>query len=163
MKGKNVVERIYFGPEANREQQRAFEALLKERHCDEMGRFFSSVAELRAKPSSAQAREIFAHFIDDTDSSGSLESTASDTLNLSAATRESIRKQLLAHPESPAVFDEAVDECARLCVQNGFAIVFEERQRATRQRGVLKYAVALGWIFVIATVVTVAYTMIYKL
>ncbi len=159
----NVVERVYFGPHADRLKQRGFTALLEERHCGEIGHFLSRVAELRLNPNSKHAREIFAHFVEDTDSSGSLEGGQSDTLNLSAQTRESIRKQLQAHPESPAVFDEAVDECVRLCVQNGFAMEFEERETKERQREALKYAVIMGWGLLIATAAVVTYVMFFKL
>ncbi len=162
MKQRGLVDRLFFGPLATRNKQRAFTEFLDQKHCGEIAHFLSAVAELRHNPNVKHAQELYVRFIDDSNNTGSLTDAETDTLNLSAQTREAIRRRLSERPGSAEAFAEAVDECARLVVQNGFAAEWESLEQLVQSQQNTKYAVALAWALVVITAAIVTYVVIFK-
>jgi hypothetical protein len=157
------LDRIYFSPRANRQKMKSFEELLTQKHAGEVAHFLSKIALLRANYSTAEAELIYTRFIHaESDDSGSpFEGSENDTLNLSATMRASIRKRMV-RGDSAAAFDEAVDECERLCVTNGFVAEFERLEAIVSRKKAGEFAFILSVGLLALTIVGVAVVLIVK-
>ena len=152
------IERIYFAPRADPGKRRAFEALLADKHCAEIGSFLSAVAEYkRRKPSREAAKKIFDRFIGGDETGSVFEDAASDTINLSAHQVDVIRTRLLAPDEF--IFDEAVDEMDKLVRANGFVLEFTNLERAVAEQRAASVAKGLAVALLVATAAIVCYLL----
>lgn len=153
------IERIYFNPRADAGKRRAFDALLEDKHCAEIGKFLAAVADYkRRKASREAAKKIFDRFIVGGEETGSVfDEAASDTINLSAHQVDVIRTKLLAPDEF--IFDEAVDEMDKLVRANGFVLEFTKLEQAVAEQRSAFVAKGLAVALLVATATMVCYLL----
>jgi hypothetical protein len=164
MKGRDVVNEIFFQNLDDVKTRKTFEEFLEKRYVGEIGRFLSAVASYKQQPSAREANEIFDKFIDPLQETGENpfdeDTSGKDTLNLSATQVDIVRTKLIRPDEF--IFDDVVEEMKRLLNVNDYLNEFVTIQDAARIQRVQNLAKTLGLVLLLGTAITIGYLQLSK-